>query len=42
VVKLISKGAASNAYLYTTATTTVDADGVPQLTVDNVSVQCRG
>jgi hypothetical protein len=42
VVKLISKGGAPNAFLYTTMTTTIDADGVPTATVDSESVQCRG
>jgi type 1 fimbria pilin len=42
VVKLISKGGAANAFLFTTMTTTIDADGVPTPTVDSESVQCRG
>ena len=42
VVKLISKGAAPNAFLYTTVTTTIDANGAPTATVDAESVQCRG
>lgn len=42
VVRLISKGGAQNAFLYTTMTTTIDANGVPTVTVDSVSVVCRG
>ena len=42
VVKLISKGAAPNAFLSTTVTTTIDANGVPTETVDAVVVTCRG
>jgi len=43
VVKLISKGGAGNAFVYTTTTTTtVDANGVPTVTEDGVSVDCRG
>jgi type 1 fimbria pilin len=42
VIKLISKGGAQNAYLYTTTTTTIDANGVPTVTVDSVSIDCRG
>src|SRR5690349_3009357 len=42
VVKLISKGAAPNAFLYTTVTTTIDATGVPTATVDTISIKCRG
>jgi hypothetical protein len=42
VVKLISKGAAPNAFLYTTMTTTIDANGVPTANIDAVSVKCRG
>ena len=42
VVKLISKGGAQNAYLYTTTTTTIDANLVATVTVDSVSIDCRG
>ena len=42
VVKLISKGAAPNAFLYTTVTTTIDADGVLTPDFDSASVKCRG
>jgi hypothetical protein len=42
VIKLISKGGAQNAYLYTTTTTTIDANGVATVTVDSVSIDCRG
>jgi hypothetical protein len=42
VVKLISRGGAGNAFVYTTTTTTVDANGVPTVTEDGVSVDCRG
>lgn len=42
VIKLISKGGTQNAYLYTTMTTTIDANGVPTATVDSVSIDCRG
>ena len=41
-VKLISKGGAQNAFITTTLTTTIDADGVPSVTEDGVSVDCRG
>jgi hypothetical protein len=41
-VKLISKGGAQNAFITTTLTTTSDADGVPSVTEDGVSVDCRG
>jgi hypothetical protein len=42
VIKLISKGGTQNAYLYTTMTTTIDANGVPTATMDSVSIDCRG
>jgi hypothetical protein len=42
VVKLISNGGAGNAFVYTTTTTTVDANAVPTVTEDGVSVDCRG
>jgi type 1 fimbria pilin len=42
VIKLISKGGAENAFASTTLTTTIDADGVPSVTEDGVSVECRG
>jgi hypothetical protein len=42
VVKLTSKGGAPNAYLYTTMTTTIDANLVATVTVDSVSIDCRG
>jgi len=40
--KLISQGGVDNAFLFTTVTTTVDANGVPTATVDNQWVECRG
>jgi hypothetical protein len=42
VIKLVTKGGAQNAYLYTTTTTTIDANGVATVTVDGVSIDCRG
>src|SRR5512132_3120426 len=42
VTRLISRGAAENAFLYTTVTTTIDANGVPTVTVDDQRVECRG
>jgi type 1 fimbria pilin len=42
VIKLISKGGAQNAFLYTTMTTTIDANGVPTVTVDSTLINCRG
>jgi hypothetical protein len=41
VIKLISKGGTQNAFITTTLTTTIDADGVPSVTEDGVSVDCR-
>jgi hypothetical protein len=38
VVRLISNGGAGNAFVYTTTTTTVDANAVPTVTEDGVSV----
>jgi hypothetical protein len=38
----VDRGGAQNAFLYTTMTTTIDANGVPTVTVDSVSVVCRG
>ena len=40
--RLISRGAAENAFLYTTVTTMIDANGVPAVTVDDQRVECRG
>jgi hypothetical protein len=40
--KLISQGGIDNAFLFTTVTTTIDANGVPTATVDNQWVECRG
>jgi hypothetical protein len=37
-----SKGGAGNAFVHTTTTTTVDANAVPTVTEDDVSVDCRG
>jgi hypothetical protein len=42
VTRLISRGAAENAFLYTTVTTTIDANGVPTVTVEDQRVECRG
>ena len=42
VTRLISRGAAENAFLYTTVITTIDANGVPTVTVDDQRVECRG
>jgi hypothetical protein len=42
VTRLISRGAAENAFLYTTVTTMIDADGEPTVTVDDQRVECRG
>ena len=42
VTRLISQGGADNALLYTTLTTTIDADGVPTVSVDDQRVECRG
>ena len=42
VTRLISRGAAENAFLYTTVTTQIDADGVPTVTMDDQRVECRG
>jgi hypothetical protein len=42
VVELVSKGGAPNAFVTTTLTTTIGADGVPTVTVDGTSVDCRG
>ena len=42
VTRLISRGPAENAFLYTTVTTTIDANGVPMVTVDDQRVGCRG
>jgi hypothetical protein len=42
VTRLIGRGAAENAFLYTTVTTTIDADGEPTVTVDDQRVECRG
>jgi hypothetical protein len=36
------QGGAGNAFVYTTTTTTVDANAVPTVTEDGVSVDCRG
>jgi hypothetical protein len=38
VVRLISNGGAGNAFVYTTTTTTVDANAVPTVTEDGASV----
>jgi hypothetical protein len=42
VTRLVSRGAADNAFVYTTVTTMIDADGVPTVTVDDQRVECRG
>ena len=42
VTRLISQGRADNAFLYTTVTTRMDANGVPTVTVDDQRVECRG
>jgi hypothetical protein len=42
VVKLVTKGGAQNAFLITTFTTTIDANGAVTVTEDSVSVDCRG
>jgi hypothetical protein len=36
------QGRAQNAFITTTPTITIDADGVPSVTEDGVSVDCRG
>jgi hypothetical protein len=38
----VDRGGAQIAFLYTTMTTTIDANGVPTVTVNSVSVVCRG
>jgi hypothetical protein len=42
VVKLVSKGGNPNAFITTTLTTTIGADGVATVTEDATSVDCRG
>ena len=42
VTRLISQGGVDNAFLFTTITTTVDAEGVPTATVSDQRVECRG
>jgi hypothetical protein len=42
MTRLISQGGVDNASLFTTITTTIDANGVPTATVDNQRVECRG
>jgi hypothetical protein len=42
MTKLISQGGVDNAFLFTTLTTTVDANGVPTVSVENQRVECRG
>jgi hypothetical protein len=42
MTRLISQGGVGNAILFTTVTTTIDANGVPTATVGNQWVECRG
>jgi hypothetical protein len=42
IIKLISRNNTQNAYLYTTVTTTIDANGVSTVTAESVSIDCRG
>jgi hypothetical protein len=41
MTRLISQGSVDNAFLFTTVTTTIDANGVPMATVGNQWVECR-
>jgi hypothetical protein len=42
VTRLISQGGVDNVFLFTTITTTVDAEGVPTATISDQRVECRG
>jgi hypothetical protein len=42
MTRLISQGGVDNAFLFTTVTTVIDADGIPTATVGNQWVECRG
>jgi hypothetical protein len=42
MTRLISQGGVDNAFIFTTVTTTIDANGVPAATVGNQWVECRG
>ena len=42
VTRLIAQGGVDNAFLFTTVTTTIDADGVPTASVSSQWIECRG